>query len=279
VVRLLRTLRMVRLVRFITALRQLIHSILTTLKSLVWAMLLLVMILYGFGVAFTHGVADFYLTGGDIPSRLVLVIKQHWGSLPKVMRTLFMSITGGLNWWDVLEPLLWVSYLWVMLFFFYIIFTYFAVCNAITGVFCQSAIDSSLTDKEMVTMQMLSNKKLYIEALEQVFEDMDTDSSGQVTMKEFEDYLQDEKCIVYLDSLGIQTQDAWALFKILDADMEGTLDVGEFVHGCLNFKGPAKAIHFARMENEVKALYRLVETRHSDLNCTMEALIKRLGGA
>ena len=43
------------------------------------------------------------------------------------MLSLFMSICGGVSWENVLAPLKSISVIWVLLYLFYIAFTYFAV--------------------------------------------------------------------------------------------------------------------------------------------------------
>jgi len=262
VIRLVRTLRMVRLVRFIRALRALIYSLLVTIKSMVWAMLLLAMILYIFGVAFVQAVGDHYADAQPRDQQF----DRFFGSLPKAMCTLFTSITSGLDWGDVLLACQRLGAHWVVLYVFFIIFTYFGVCNAITGVFCQGAIESAQLDKEMVTLQMMANEGAYKTALKEVFKEIDADDSGDITWGEFDIYLREEKCKLYLNSLNISTEDAWSLFRILDVNMTGTLDIDDFVDGCLNLKGPAKAMHFVKLERETKALAAFMEQFAVDLN-------------
>lgn len=58
ITRLVRLLRLARVVRFVRALTVLVHSILATLKALVWAMLLLTINIYFFAILFTQTVAS-----------------------------------------------------------------------------------------------------------------------------------------------------------------------------------------------------------------------------
>ncbi|CAE8638320.1 unnamed protein product, partial [Polarella glacialis] len=53
ITRLIRVVRIVRVLRFIRALRVLVHSILHTMKALIWSMFLLLMIMYVFSILFT----------------------------------------------------------------------------------------------------------------------------------------------------------------------------------------------------------------------------------
>merc|ERR1739848_867593 len=155
--RLLRTLRVLRLVRFVRALRTLVHSILNTLKNLVWAMLLLTIIIFLYSMFIAQAVSthlvekapsidascDDYFQDTDFKLELMM------GSLSKTMLTLFKSVSGGMNWELAAYPLAEVGDFWVFVFVSYIVFVVFAVLNVVTGVFCHSAIQSAENDREM----------------------------------------------------------------------------------------------------------------------------------
>eukprot|EP00439_Symbiodinium_sp_Y106_P038710 s540_g4.t1 len=92
ITRLFKAVRLMRIFRFVRALRTLITSILHTLKSLFWAVVLLGLIVYVFSVLFTQIVNDELLEG-------------NWSVEQKLA---------------VLAPLEDVSHLWAMTFVFYI---------------------------------------------------------------------------------------------------------------------------------------------------------------
>merc|ERR1712113_1094215 len=102
--------------------------------------------------------------------------------------------------------------------------------------------------------------KTYMESIKKLFSDIDSDHSGVITIEEFEGYLKHDQSRAYLESLDIEPTDAWTLFKLLDSDEEGSLDIDEFVHGCLNLKGVAKAIHFAKLEHDNKVNLKMMLT-------------------
>merc|ERR1712232_569462 len=119
VVRVLRALRMIRLVRFVRSIRSLIHSIVVTMKSLIWAMMLLLMIFYGFATAFAQGMLDNYYKVTDQPRNERL--EFFWGTLPRAMCTLFWSISGGVSWYEASFPLSDIGSLWVAVLICFII--------------------------------------------------------------------------------------------------------------------------------------------------------------
>jgi len=286
VMRCLRTMRLIRLIRFILALRTLLHSIIATLKSLIWSILLLVMVFYGFALAFTQGVNDLVTvepeplverpsTDCRPPARVELL--RFWGTVPRSMFTLFKSLSGGVSWDEVVTPLAEAGWFYVALFVIFIVFTFFAVLNVITGVFCQTAIESAYVDKELMTMHMLANKKKYMEAFTQLFKEIDADHSGVMNLEEFEEYMTNEKCRAYLHSVDIDPADAWTLFKLLDADGGGSIDVEEFVYGCLSLRGNAKAIQIAKLEHESRLSLRMLASCMESLDAQLEALAQWAG--
>merc|ERR1711959_703282 len=83
-VRVLRVLRVARIVRFLTALRMLFIQIIGTLKSVFWAMVLLVLIVYTFGMVFAQASSDYLaFTAGDELSRDDIVLKRYYGTVPR----------------------------------------------------------------------------------------------------------------------------------------------------------------------------------------------------
>ncbi|CAE7222246.1 SCN5A, partial [Symbiodinium pilosum] len=56
IIRVLRVMRVIKVVKFISALTSLVSSILSTLKSLLWSLVLLLMVMYVFGILFTDTV-------------------------------------------------------------------------------------------------------------------------------------------------------------------------------------------------------------------------------
>eukprot|EP00439_Symbiodinium_sp_Y106_P038555 s578_g4.t1 len=137
VARALRGVRVFRLLRFISALRAIIFSISSTMWSLVWTLVLLVILFYCFGVILAQLLVQFtgcyqrfedetlWADGICLQKDL-----QRWSGVPESMMTLFMSISGGLSWEDALIPLREVSALAAACMIVFIVITVFAVMNA-----------------------------------------------------------------------------------------------------------------------------------------------------
>lgn len=233
------------------ALRTLISSIIYTLKSLVWAMILLCLIVYVFAVLFTQAAGDFLLLDGATllePAPEMSTSKTHFfGSLQTSMLALFMSIAGGVSWMEVVGELQLLSTGWVFVFIFYIAFTYFAVLNVVTGVFCQSAIDSAQNDQTLVLQSIQAEKQANIEKITNLFKAIDIEETGVITYKMLEDQVNSPEVQTYFEAIGLDVWDAWSFFKLLDSDGGGAVELNEFLMGCLRLRGQARSMDLIRV--------------------------------
>lgn len=249
--RLVKVVRLARVLRFVMALRTLISSIIYTLKSLVWAMILLCLIVYVFAVLFTQAAGDFLLLDGATllePAPEMATSKtRFFGSLHASMLALFMSITGGVSWVEVVGELQLLSTGWVFVFIFYIAFTYFAVLNVVTGVFCQSAIDSAQNDQTLVLQSIQAEKQANIEKITNLFKAIDIEETGVITYQMLEDQVNSPEVQTYFEAIGLDVWDAWSFFKLLDSDGGGAVELNEFLMGCLRLRGQARSMDVVRV--------------------------------
>ena len=199
---------MPRILRFVTPLRTPIYSTMVTLQSLLWAMVLLLMIVYFAGVILTQAVNDHLVDvsmGARAADPSTEKLEMFWGSLGTSMFTLFKSISGGISWHDVCDPLKSLSFLWVTLFGAFIAFTYFAVLNVVTGVFCNSAIETAQSDPDPIVQSIHARRKHTTEKIKTVFGMLDTDISGYITILEFEKRLADVAVQAYFEGAAWDT--------------------------------------------------------------------------
>jgi len=261
--RLTRIFRVIRVVRFFRSLRTLVFSIVNTLKSLFWAMLLLALIMYVFGILFTDVSNNHIVEGGAAESAKdeIARLETYFGSLHVSVHTLFMSISGGLTWMDATLALAQISWIWVYVFSCYIAFSVFAVLNVMTGVFCQSAIKGAERDQEMVVQSLIMDKHQLKTSLGKLFQKMDDDQSGKLTLAQFEKHFQDEEVRVLFEALEIGATDAWSLFLSLDHNEDYQIEPEEFLEGCLQLRGSAKAIDLFMLRRQVAKIMMHLSAR------------------
>lgn len=267
--RIVRVVRIVRVARLFRSLRTLINSLVGTLKSLFWSLLLLALIMYMFGILFTDAVLDHRneLNFADETSNL----SKFFGGLYPSIVTLFRSISNGLTWGEAADALenMDNGIFWSSLFHFYVAFCSFAVLNVMTGTFCNAAIKAAERDHDMLVLSLMQTRQELREQVANLFHRIDHHGSGQITITDFESHFSDDAVIAFFESLEIGAMDAWTLFLSLDVDGDHTISVDEFTERCLQLHGPARSADiFALRQNTDKLEEELmkVEARQLQLN-------------
>ncbi|CAJ1356475.1 unnamed protein product [Effrenium voratum] len=153
---------------------------------------------------------------------------------------------GGINWGILCDMLLQMDTISPMLFIFYVLFTLLAVLNIVTGVFVDNAVVTAKTQRDYMIEKEREVKEKYIKELQHLFWHMDDDESGTLTAEEMQQLVKDPKMAAYFTAMGFEAHDCVRLFTLLDTDGSGTVDIEEFLDGCLRLKGSARSIdvHF-----------------------------------
>merc|ERR1711971_843107 len=144
-------------------------------KPLCWAIVLLLIIMYVFGVGLMQILADDLENriqrGDELNSELGVGsdATAHYGSLVLTIYTLFMSISGGINWETAAAPILRVSPLLAGCFCLYIAFAVFCVLNIVTGIFVDNASKLTMVDEEMMLFNELEDRKRWVREIKRLF--------------------------------------------------------------------------------------------------------------
>eukprot|EP00930_Biecheleria_cincta_P014620 TRINITY_DN12501_c0_g1_i2.p1 TRINITY_DN12501_c0_g1~~TRINITY_DN12501_c0_g1_i2.p1 ORF type:complete len:387 (+),score=60.37 TRINITY_DN12501_c0_g1_i2:154-1314(+) len=249
VVRIVRVLRIIRVMKFFQDLRILLAAIVSTVKTASFAFILISLIMYMFGIAITQLVAQYVVdnmeAGTPISKSEDLLV--YFGGIANSILTMFMTISGGVDWQDGLFPLYDVGSLAVVFFLLYIAMMTLCVMNVLLGIFCQCALDTAAKDNENVIQLQLQEKNRFVKTLRNLFQGWDDSGNGTCSVEEFQKHIWEEKTQALLRSLDIESRDALTLFGFLDTDGSGQVDLDEFVSGCITLRGGAKAIHFEKL--------------------------------
>ena len=97
-------------------------------------------------------------------------------------------------------------------------FLFFSARFQVTGVFCQSAIDSAQNDHATVVQSILANKEMHIQKIRKLFSRFDQQETGVITFAMLEEKLDSSEVREYFETLGLDVWDAWTFFKLLDLD-------------------------------------------------------------
>jgi len=242
--RVLRGLRVVRDLRFLTA------SIISSMCSLVWGIGLLMLVLFMFAMFVMQTLVAF----GDSGTALGIEVKTNYGTVADSMTTLFMAVSGGKDWDDLLMPLRAVSDMYLGFFIVYICVVLFGVMNVITAVFCENASQIAHVDKDLVIQDEIARQTEERRQIKEFFNFYDDDSDGSMTATELDNIINTQERAAMLGLLSIDAAEARCLFCMMDTENSGKVNIADYVDGILRLKGPAKGCDVALLLYEHKRL-------------------------
>uniref|UniRef100_A0A7S0AQT2 EF-hand domain-containing protein n=1 Tax=Pyrodinium bahamense TaxID=73915 RepID=A0A7S0AQT2_9DINO len=241
--------------------RLMVCSILMSLASLSWALLLLFIIMYTFSIVFMQG-AIMYLqdpTSSREADSIRDGVVLWYGSVFETMYTLLASIVGGADWMDVVRPLEKISMVYRLLFSFYIVFVVIGVLNVLTGIFVERACEMSGLDRDLVIQTQLKRDETFLTEMTRIFQEADADGSGTVTWEEFKGYLENDRVKAYFTAQQLDAFDARTLFDILNDGNGDEMNIQSFIVGCQRLKGLAKGVDLVAVLQETRLLNRKVK--------------------
>lgn len=265
-VKLLRVLRVARIIHFTAAFRQFMHSTVVALKLLIWALVLLGLVVYMFAVFFTSAVNFEHPEWGE-------TLRVYFGSVGDSAMTLCQSILGGLSWREAVLPLRYSDGLYELVFLLYFCISYLTVLNVVTGVFTSVAIRTSEFDPDLLAISAAQEVRHRAKIAKRLFEFLDADESGKVTLAELEESWSSGAMTGLLQSLGINTQDSWLLFNLLDCDGDGLIEFEELCEGIKKLTGNAVQMELTRLTMGQKWIMTMLTNSGfaSSTTCTPES--------
>lgn len=254
--------RMVRFSRIFSKIKLLTLAVAHCGTMLLWAVLYLVMVLFFFAVIFLNAFST-HLNEGS-PSAVdsnMDNLRLYFGSLPMTMLTLFMVVSGGVDWWEILQALLSISILYASVYLVFMSLTTLAILNVINAIFVNDAMEMASMDLDLRLKAEVARTRLMVQTLTDIFNEMSVRGDG-VAPHEFATQMEREDMKLFCSSIGLFVTDYDALFKLLDVDDNGVLCVDEFVIGFLRLRGGSMMIDVGVSMQEMKVLIRkaMVET-------------------
>jgi len=226
------------------------------MKTLLSSVALLVMFIYMVSIYFTQLTLNHRIDKGCGDRRLLcdspydLELERLFGSVGTTVLSLFQSVTNGLEWNLISDPLINGISPWIgVVYCFYITFTSLALMNIVTGVFVESAMQRGREDKDM----------FMINHLRELFRVLDLNRSGIISWNELEEHLDNPKLRTFFKDIDVDISEAKGLFDLLDRDGSGSIDADEFLSGCLRLRGPAKAVDLQLVMLEVAEQRRIFQ--------------------
>jgi len=237
--KLIRAFRVVRTLKRFEGLRVLLGSIVYSLPSLFWAMVIMLLCQVMMAIFLCQTLHD-YITDQSTDVGVRMLVNDMYGSGTKALFTVFMMTFSGC-WPNYTQPLIeHVSWLYSIATTVYIFFVAFAMSRIVSALFLKETLQQASWDAEMMVAERQKKTQVLTRELNELFDQADTSGDGLLTLDELNDILAHPNVRLWLSELGVDVTDTTCLFELLD-DGDGSVTRDEFVAGITKLKGEARA--------------------------------------
>jgi len=290
--RILRLVRIVRLLRFFKELWLIVSGILESLKLLVWTWLLILLVIYIFGIFVTRSLGQPYgcaaalaQVGQCDPS-----MDEYFGNVVRSMFTLFQMMTLE-KWSEIARASMIHDGASWLLFILFLTVTTFAILNVVIAVIVEKTMSSVAVIETNVGKSMDKDRHGALQQLREIFNLADAAHQGMLTRDMFKEALKNPEVIRNLHAVDIDLRrEGEGLFDTLDFDDSGSLDMDEFCQGALRARGVAKSKDILALQcdlfrtqqamiKDIGALRKKVSTNFSSIELALEPVRLHLGMA
>eukprot|EP00928_Gymnodinium_smaydae_P095266 TRINITY_DN816_c0_g2_i1.p1 TRINITY_DN816_c0_g2~~TRINITY_DN816_c0_g2_i1.p1 ORF type:complete len:602 (-),score=146.06 TRINITY_DN816_c0_g2_i1:165-1970(-) len=250
-VRLLRLTRLIRLLRFkfFAELKMMILGVFSGIRTLFWAIILLMVIVYLVGVVMKKTV------GTDHP---------EFASVMNAMFTVFRCFTDGCAAYDgtPLQERLYVDYgyFFVLAYSLVYLFITFGLFNLIMAIFIDNVVSAQLDKKRKELGESSKKTRFLIEEMITRLTERDSKGASEDIPKEmFQYWLEDEEFVQTLEDAGIDTSAKFEMFDVLDSNMNRSLQYTEIVDGLMQLRGDVTKTDIIAVRMKVRFMTKLLE--------------------
>eukprot|EP00929_Paragymnodinium_shiwhaense_P001757 TRINITY_DN101990_c0_g1_i1.p1 TRINITY_DN101990_c0_g1~~TRINITY_DN101990_c0_g1_i1.p1 ORF type:complete len:654 (+),score=130.26 TRINITY_DN101990_c0_g1_i1:100-2061(+) len=241
--RLLRIIRVVRLLHVIVELRSMIVTIIASLRSLFWGLLLIFGMIFVISIFILQTVTDQRVRNGEA----ILddeATDRFFSSLGSLIVSLWASITGGVQWSHMMDPLMHVSPVTGLVFMLYIAFSILALMNVMTGIFVEQAMKTARADEEQfvaVSVAKYFNDKLFGDGASADL----PEAQRFITWEDFNEHIERPELQDLFTALNVDPREARSLYQLIDRNQIGMLTGDQLTTGWVRLQGSAKAVDLA----------------------------------
>lgn len=233
--RVMRILRITRLMRMAKQrdLWMLMIGIAASLKSFMWAMVILTSFFYVCAI-FLRAVIEYEGEGFLDPhidsNGQSQDLQSTFGNVPSVMWFLFTAMTNGMSWAPITDPIIARAPIFYIYFMSSICICQFVLGNLITAVIVEHAIGNAHLDAEAEAHEADKVRQKTLQQIIDLYRDADNDGNGIVDRKEFQSMLKNRKMkrlmrVLELDDSGYEMMD---LFDMCDVNDDGEISMEEY---------------------------------------------------
>mmetsp|Transcript_128059 Transcript_128059/g.370616 ORF Transcript_128059/g.370616 Transcript_128059/m.370616 type:complete len:571 (-) Transcript_128059:76-1788(-) len=266
--RMFTVLRALRLGRVVRVLRSqwfqevwvLLRGMIESMRMLFWTVVVIAFITYNFaifgvvtiGTTVRSAIDDAMEKDDERLAEAASNLFKHVDSVASFMMTLVQVLTLD-SWTDLVRRLNQFSPRAWIFFYVYVSLAVLVLMNIVTAVLVDNALSNSKKDaQEIVAAQEKEKQKAFMR-FRSLFEDMDTDGSGDLSRDEFQEAFADPGICAQLRALKLEAEDVEEIFSLLDSG-DGVLSLAEFFEGIQRMEGTATAKDLFRLLKKIDRL-------------------------
>merc|ERR1712032_54477 len=185
---------------------------------------------------------------------------KNYGTLHESIYTLFQVLSGGIDWGQSTDPLMHLHWAYSLFMSAFVAFTCLAVMNIVTGIFVETALHAPGDDQDQVLKEEWANEDSNMSKIMDALEGADIDGNGMLNSRELKKFLKSSGGKELIVQLGVDDMQVWGLFKLLDIGDTGSVELQEFIMGCLRLRGPAKSVDVTTLMYENKRVMKQMST-------------------
>lgn len=258
VCRVIRIFRFVRVLRYFREMRLLISGIIAASRTLMWTLVMGAILLYMFSIAIKQGIVQYRERHGDTDAELLRLLDEYFATVSMTMNTLFLSITGGIEWKQASDPVWRMHRGYGALLHVYVMLTLYGLYNLAVGVFVTVILHLSEKDRNLLAIDQMCKRDSHMSLLREILVESSGDSahanSGAITWNDFERHLGDKRVRNYLELLDLDVSEARGLFRLMDMGDKGEVSINEFIFTCFNIKAQNGNVNLPTLMYEHKKM-------------------------
>jgi len=266
IIGLVRLLRLIKKFKSLEELQLVLWGLVESAKTLIWAVMLMVMLIYICAVFLTKQIGhnvDVYgdyrkLSGGWDH-------EEFFGTVGRSMYTLLQCMTLD-SWSSRIARHVMANQVYMLFFFMlFLILSTFGIMNIIVAVIVEQMLTASQNNEKKTRIREERAKKAELDMLKDIFDRSDADGNGRLELHEYNAAVKDPEVQWRMRHLELPIADAAKLFSVIDGDGSRELSIEEFIAGCNKLKGVAQSKDLLGIQSQADTLGQRMDTLNDSL--------------